>query len=190
MLLGRVAGTVVASRKEPLIEGWKLLVVRQLDTDNRDVSRYVVAVNTVGAADPGNMSEMVGDPPGVGPWHAPCISSGTARRPGAQGATSGAGGAGHPAHEGEASARQRAPGPATLRRVGSRPVEQVCHAAPGGDTRAGQGDEGELTASTAPTPTPPSPTCTSRKAAFGDAPAPRRITLGIEAAEPSTPLAR
>jgi microcompartment protein CcmK/EutM len=49
MLLGRVAGTVVASRKEPLMEGWKLLLVRQLDTDNHDVGGYVVAVDAVGA---------------------------------------------------------------------------------------------------------------------------------------------
>ena len=49
MLLGRVAGTVVASRKEPLMEGWKLLVVRQLDTDNHEVGGYVVAVDAVGA---------------------------------------------------------------------------------------------------------------------------------------------
>ncbi len=49
MLLGRVAGTVVASRKEPLIEGWKLLLVRQLDTDNHDASGYVVAADAVGA---------------------------------------------------------------------------------------------------------------------------------------------
>ncbi len=49
MLLGRVAGTVVASRKEPLMEGWKLLLVRQLDTDNHDAGGYVVAVDAVGA---------------------------------------------------------------------------------------------------------------------------------------------
>ncbi|MGZ6338848.1 MAG: EutN/CcmL family microcompartment protein [Candidatus Limnocylindrales bacterium] len=49
MLLGRVIGTVVASRKEPLMEGWKLLVVRQIDTDNRDGSGYVVATDAVGA---------------------------------------------------------------------------------------------------------------------------------------------
>ena len=36
MLLGRVTGTVVASRQEPLIEGWKLLVVRQLDADDKE----------------------------------------------------------------------------------------------------------------------------------------------------------
>ena len=49
MLLGRVTGTVVASRKEPLMEGWKLLVVRQIDADNHEVSGYVVAADAVGA---------------------------------------------------------------------------------------------------------------------------------------------
>ena len=49
MLLGRVTGTVVASRKEPLIEGWKLLLVRQLDADNHDAAGYVVAADAVGA---------------------------------------------------------------------------------------------------------------------------------------------
>lgn len=49
MLLGRVAGTVVASRKEPLIEGWKLLLVRQLDVDNHEGGGYVVAADAVGA---------------------------------------------------------------------------------------------------------------------------------------------
>ena len=38
MLLGRVTGTVVASRKEPLIEGWKMLVVRQLDAENHETN--------------------------------------------------------------------------------------------------------------------------------------------------------
>ena len=49
MLLGRVAGTVVASRKEPLMEGWRLLVVQQLDVDNAPTGGYVVGVDTVGA---------------------------------------------------------------------------------------------------------------------------------------------
>ncbi len=49
MLLGRVTGTVVASRKEPLIEGWKLLLVRQLEADNHDAAGYVVAADAVGA---------------------------------------------------------------------------------------------------------------------------------------------
>jgi microcompartment protein CcmK/EutM len=49
MLLGRIAGTVVASRKEPLMEGWRLLVVQQLGVDNRPTGGYVVATDAVGA---------------------------------------------------------------------------------------------------------------------------------------------
>ena len=49
MLLGRIAGTVVASRKEPLMEGWRLLVVQQLGVDNQPTGGYVVGVDTVGA---------------------------------------------------------------------------------------------------------------------------------------------
>ncbi|MDH3471587.1 MAG: EutN/CcmL family microcompartment protein [Acidimicrobiia bacterium] len=49
MLLGRVDGTLVASRKEPRMEGLKLLVVRQLEADGSDGSGYVVAVDAVGA---------------------------------------------------------------------------------------------------------------------------------------------
>ncbi len=49
MLLGRVAGTVVASRKEPLMEGMALLLVRQIDVDDTDTGGYVVAVDSVGA---------------------------------------------------------------------------------------------------------------------------------------------
>ncbi len=39
----------MASRKEPLIEGWKLLVVRQLDAENGETNTYVVAADAVGA---------------------------------------------------------------------------------------------------------------------------------------------
>ena len=49
MLLGRVAGTVVASRKESLMEGMKLLLVRQIDVDDSETGAYVVAVDSVGA---------------------------------------------------------------------------------------------------------------------------------------------
>ena len=49
MLLGRVTGTVVASQKEPLMEGLTFLVVRQLAADNTETGSYVVAVNAVGA---------------------------------------------------------------------------------------------------------------------------------------------
>ena len=49
MLLGRVAGTLVASRKEDSMEGLKFLVVRYLDVDNEDTGSFVVAADAVGA---------------------------------------------------------------------------------------------------------------------------------------------
>ena len=49
MLLGRVTGTVVASQKEPLMEGLTLLMVRQIGVDNVETGGYVVAVDAVGA---------------------------------------------------------------------------------------------------------------------------------------------
>ena len=51
MHLGRVVGTLVASRKEPLMEGMKMLVVRQLDAENTETESYVVAVDAVGAGE-------------------------------------------------------------------------------------------------------------------------------------------
>jgi microcompartment protein CcmK/EutM len=47
--LGRVAGTLVSSRKEASMEGLKLLVVRYLDVDNGDTGQFVVAADAVGA---------------------------------------------------------------------------------------------------------------------------------------------
>jgi len=49
MLLGRVVGTLVASRKEPSLEGLKLLVLRQLDMEGKETAGYRVAVDAVGA---------------------------------------------------------------------------------------------------------------------------------------------
>lgn len=49
MLLGRVSGTVVASRKEPRLSGLKFLVLQQLDVDNTETGSYVVAADAVGA---------------------------------------------------------------------------------------------------------------------------------------------
>lgn len=49
MLLGRVAGTLVASQKEENLAGLKFLVVRQLDVDNQETGGYVVAADAVGA---------------------------------------------------------------------------------------------------------------------------------------------
>jgi microcompartment protein CcmK/EutM len=49
MQLGRVDGTLVASRKEPRLEGLKFLVVRTLSADGSEASGYVVAADAVGA---------------------------------------------------------------------------------------------------------------------------------------------
>ena len=49
MLLARVVGTVVATRKDPRLEGKKLLVVRHVSPEGKDEAGYVVAVDTVGA---------------------------------------------------------------------------------------------------------------------------------------------
>jgi microcompartment protein CcmK/EutM len=49
MLLGRVAGTLVSSRKDPSIEGIKLLLVRTLDIDGEETGQFVVAMDAVGA---------------------------------------------------------------------------------------------------------------------------------------------
>jgi microcompartment protein CcmK/EutM len=49
MYLGKVVGTLVATRKEDSLEGLKFLVVRRLTIDNQDTSGYVVAADAVGA---------------------------------------------------------------------------------------------------------------------------------------------
>jgi ethanolamine utilization protein EutN len=49
MLLARVVGTVVATRKDPRLEGKKLLVLRHISAEGGDEPGYVVAVDTVGA---------------------------------------------------------------------------------------------------------------------------------------------
>ncbi len=49
MLIGKVVGTVVASRKEEKLEGMKLLVLRQVSIEGQPGSGYVVAVDAVGA---------------------------------------------------------------------------------------------------------------------------------------------
>jgi microcompartment protein CcmK/EutM len=49
MLLGKVVGTVVATRKEPTLDGSKFLLVRGMDTEGKATSALVVAVDAVGA---------------------------------------------------------------------------------------------------------------------------------------------
>ena len=49
MILARVVGTVVASRKDPRLEGRKLLVLRHISAAGKLRDTYVIAVDTVGA---------------------------------------------------------------------------------------------------------------------------------------------
>jgi len=62
MQLARVIGTVVATRKDPRLEGFKLLAVRLQSAAGKDEAGYVLAVDTVGAMPP-----MASFPPG-GYW--------------------------------------------------------------------------------------------------------------------------
>ncbi|MBT8203543.1 MAG: EutN/CcmL family microcompartment protein [Acidimicrobiia bacterium] len=49
MMLARVAGTLVATDKEPSLEGLSFRVLSQLDVDNSETGTYVVAVDAIGA---------------------------------------------------------------------------------------------------------------------------------------------
>ena len=49
MILARVAGTVVATRKDPRLEGHKLLLVKPVQPDGKEDSNYLIAVDAVGA---------------------------------------------------------------------------------------------------------------------------------------------
>ena len=49
MILARVVGTVVATRKDPRLEGKKLLILKPITPDGKDENGYVVSVDTVGS---------------------------------------------------------------------------------------------------------------------------------------------
>ena len=49
MLLGKIVGTVVATRKDPRLVSNKLLVVRPVDPRGKGDGNYLVAVDTVDA---------------------------------------------------------------------------------------------------------------------------------------------
>jgi ethanolamine utilization protein EutN len=49
VILARIIGTVVATRKDPRLEGQKLLICRPVDPDGKDEKGYLVAVDTVNA---------------------------------------------------------------------------------------------------------------------------------------------
>jgi ethanolamine utilization protein EutN len=49
MILARVVGTVVATRKDPRLEGKKLLILKPVSPEGKDEAGYVIAVDAVGA---------------------------------------------------------------------------------------------------------------------------------------------
>lgn len=49
MNLGKVVGTVVATRKESSMDGLKLLLVKYVDSEGKETGGNVVAVDSVGA---------------------------------------------------------------------------------------------------------------------------------------------
>jgi ethanolamine utilization protein EutN len=49
MILARVVGTVVATRKDYRLEGKKLLIVKPIDPSGKDEAGYLIAVDTVSA---------------------------------------------------------------------------------------------------------------------------------------------
>lgn len=49
MLLAKVIGTVVSSRKDPGISGFKLLLLQNIDPETRKPGGFVVAADAVGA---------------------------------------------------------------------------------------------------------------------------------------------
>ena len=55
MQLAKVTGTLVATRKDPLMEGMKFLVLQQIDADSGEPGSFHVAVDAVGAG----VGEMV-----------------------------------------------------------------------------------------------------------------------------------
>ncbi len=49
MILARVVGSVVATRKDPRLEGKTLLILKPISPDGKDEAGYVVSVDTVSA---------------------------------------------------------------------------------------------------------------------------------------------
>ena len=55
MLIGKVVGTLVSTRKEPSLDGLKFLLLKQLDIEGQETGGYRVAADAVGAG----MGEVV-----------------------------------------------------------------------------------------------------------------------------------
>jgi microcompartment protein CcmK/EutM len=56
VILARVVGTVVATRKDPRLEGHKLLIVKPVSPEGHDEAGYLIAVDTVSA---GNREKVI-----------------------------------------------------------------------------------------------------------------------------------
>jgi microcompartment protein CcmK/EutM len=54
MTLGKVVGTVVATRKEQTLEGLRFMLVRPVDAEGQETGGFVVAADAVGAG-PGEL---------------------------------------------------------------------------------------------------------------------------------------
>lgn len=51
MIIGKIIGTVWATRKDESLTGSKLLIVKQLDLQYREKDSFVIAVDSVGAGE-------------------------------------------------------------------------------------------------------------------------------------------
>jgi microcompartment protein CcmK/EutM len=51
MVLAKVIGTLVATRKEPSMEGLKFMLLRQVDLEGKESGGFVVAVDAVGCGE-------------------------------------------------------------------------------------------------------------------------------------------
>ena len=49
MILARVVGTVVATRKDPRLEGHKLLILKPVSPEGKDEAGYLISIDTVSA---------------------------------------------------------------------------------------------------------------------------------------------
>ncbi|MDZ4676468.1 MAG: EutN/CcmL family microcompartment protein [Oligoflexia bacterium] len=49
MLLGKVVGTCVATRKDEKLQGMTMLVVQQIDASGKNAGGVIVAIDSVGA---------------------------------------------------------------------------------------------------------------------------------------------
>ena len=58
MILARVVGTVISAKKDPRLEGFKLLIVRPVAPDGKEEVGYIVAVDTI-QADSGELVMVV-----------------------------------------------------------------------------------------------------------------------------------